>query len=122
MPQSRLTPLPASRPEGGRRSFPTAAQAESFLSVRVNAKRKENEAQINAAGILTGFLHFAGADARGTNAKSLASAADHSADATQVRFPSPSRDVVRVADVVAVSRTLTADFTRASHENTSSKL
>jgi hypothetical protein len=84
-------------------------------------KRKENAAQIKAAGILAGFLHFAGADARRTNAKRLASAADDRADATQIRLPSPSRNVVRVADVVAVSRSLTADFTRASHENTSSK-
>jgi hypothetical protein len=121
MLQSRWTLLPVSKLENRESPLEPVGPAGGFCAVGASANRKEKPAKIKAAGTLAGFLYFAGANTRSTNEKGFASASDCSADAAQIRFPAPSRDVMRVAYVVAIDGSLTADFTRASHENTSPK-
>jgi len=63
------------------------------------------------------FGDFAAAQAGSTDTHALAAALHLGADGPQIDVPAPTRDVVRVADVISRLRPLAADFTNLCHES-----
>lgn len=61
---------------------------------------------------------LAALDAACAHAQLARSATDLGLDRTQIDAPAAAADVVRVRDVVAELRTLTADFTNLCHDQT----
>ena len=66
-------------------------------------------------GLLSSFRYAAGANAGRADANVFARAVNDRADAAQVRVPTPTGDVVRVADGVPVAGFLAAEFTCQCH-------
>jgi hypothetical protein len=66
---------------------------------------------------LSGFLNFAGLNARRAHTDTLGRASDHRMDGLQVDVPAPLSDVVGVADAVSELRTAHTNFTHFRHDS-----
>ena len=65
--------------------------------------------------VLGSFRDAPGTDTGGAYTNLFAGAVNDSANAAQVGIPAAARDVVRVADGIAITRLLAADFTSECH-------